>query len=193
MMAQLQQEDKINLGAKKFTMWLFIFASVLLFMGFMSAFIVYSGGRGHGMQVILPQAFKYSTLVLVISSVTLIGASNAAKQANIAKQRMFLWVTFGLGILFLIGQIYAWYVLAFKLEIFFSNPNATRSFIYVFSGMHLLHIVAALVVLLNVIFSTYRNLPQIRNIFKMEMLSIFWHFLDILWICLYVFLLLNQN
>jgi len=192
-MAQLQQEDKINLGAKKFTMWLFIFASVLLFMGFMSAFIVYSGGRGHGMQVILPQAFKYSTLVLVISSVTLIGASNAAKQANIAKQRMFLWVTFGLGILFLIGQIYAWYVLAFKLEIFFSNPNATRSFIYVFSGMHLLHIVAALVVLLNVIFSTYRNLPQIRNIFKMEMLSIFWHFLDILWICLYVFLLLNQN
>jgi len=192
-MAQLQQEDKINLGAKKFTMWIFIFTSVLLFMGFMSAFIVYSGGRGHGMQVILPQAFKYSTLVLVISSVTLIGASNAAKQANVTKQRMFLWLTFGLGILFLAGQIYAWYVLTFKMEIFFSNPNATRSFIYVFSGMHLLHIVAALIVLLNVIFSTYRNLPQIRNIFKMEMLSIFWHFLDILWICLYVFLLLNQN
>ena len=192
-MAQLQQEDKINLGAKKFTMWIFIFTSVLLFMGFMSAFIVYGGGRGHGMQVILPQAFKYSTLVLVISSVALIGASNAAKQANIAKQRLFLWITFGLGLLFLVGQIYAWYVLTFKMEIFFSNPNATRSFIYVFSGMHLLHIVAALIVLLNVIFSTYRNLPQIRNIFKMEMLSIFWHFLDILWICLYVFLLLNQN
>ena len=194
MMAQIQQqEDKLNLGAKKFNMWIFIFTSVLLFMGFMSGFIVYAGGRGHGLQVILPEAFKYSTFVLIISSAMLIGASNAAKNANISKQRLFLWLTIGLGVAFLAIQIYAWYVLTFRDGIYFSNPNAARSFIYVFSGVHLLHVIAGLLVLLNAVTATYRNIPQVRNIFKMEMASIFWHFLDIMWICLYVFLLLNQN
>ena len=194
MMAQIQQqEDKLNLGAKKFNMWIFIFTSVLLFMGFMSGFIVYAGGRGHGLQVILPEAFKYSTFVLIISSAMLIGASNAAKNANISKQRLFLWLTICLGIAFLAIQIYAWYILTFRDGIYFSNPNAARSFIYVFSGVHLLHVIAGLLVLLNAVTATYRNIPQVRNIFKMEMASIFWHFLDIMWICLYVFLLLNQN
>jgi len=194
MMAQIQQqEDKLNLGAKKFNMWIFIFTSVLLFMGFMSGFIVYAGGRGHGLQVILPEAFKYSTFVLIISSAMLIGASNAAKNANISKQRLFLWLTIGLGVAFLAIQIYAWYILTFRDGIYFSNPNAARSFIYVFSGVHLLHVIAGLLVLLNAVTATYRNIPQVRNIFKMEMASIFWHFLDIMWICLYVFLLLNQN
>jgi cytochrome c oxidase subunit 3 len=79
------------------------------------------------------------------------------------------------------------------MEVFFSNPNASRSFIFVFIGIHLLHVFAGLLVLLNVIRATYRNVPQVINLFKMEMASIFWHFLDIIWIYLYVFLLLNQH
>ena len=193
MMAQIQQEDKLNLGAKKFSMWIFIFTSVLLFMGFMSAFIVYSGGRGHGMQVILPQAFKYSTVIIAVSSITLLMATRAAKGLQINKQRLYLWLTIFLGIAFLAIQVYAWYVLAFKMAIFFSNSNASRSFIYVFSGVHLVHVIAGILVLLNTVLATYRNIPQVKNIFKVEMASIFWHFLDIMWICLYVFLLLNQN
>jgi len=193
MMAQIQQEDKLNLGAKKFSMWIFIFTSVLLFSGFISAFIVYSGGRGHGLQLILPQAFRYSTIVIIISSLTLHLASKAATELQVAKQRMYLWFTIFLGLAFLAIQVYAWYVLTFQMQIFFSNPNASRSFIYVFSGVHLLHVVAGIIVLLNAVFATYRNIPQVRNIFKMEMAAIFWHFLDIMWICLYVFLLLNQN
>lgn len=194
MMAQIQQqEDRLNLGAKKFNMWIFIFTSVLLFMGFMSGFIVYVGGRGHGLQVILPQAFKYSTAVIALSSVTLLMAKRAAKGLQLDKQRLFLWLTIFLGIAFFAIQVYAWYVLTFEDRIFFSNPNAARSFIYVFSGVHLLHVIAGLLVLLNTVVATYRNIPQVRNIFKMEMASIFWHFLDIMWICLYVFLLLNQN
>ncbi|HVW96531.1 MAG TPA: cytochrome c oxidase subunit 3 [Mucilaginibacter sp.] len=192
-MTEIKQEDRLNLGAKKFNMWIFIFTSVLLFSGFISGFIVYAGGRGHGLQVILPQAFRYSTVVLIFSSITLFMASKAAKGLQISRQRMFLWLTIFLGIAFFAIQIYAWYVLTFKMQIFFSNPNAARSFIYVFSGMHLLHVIAGLLVLLNAVLATYRNIPQVRNIFKMEMASIFWHFLDIMWICLYVFLLLNQN
>ncbi len=191
MMAQIK-EDKLNLGARKFNMWIFIFTSFMLFAAFSSGFIVYSGGNGHGLNVILPHAFMYSTLVLVISSVTLFIASRAAKQLQFEKQRRFLWITFFLGIAFFAIQIYAWYILAYKMGIYFINPNASRSFIYVFSGVHLLHVFAGLLVLLNTLRATYRNTPQVMNLFKMEMASIFWHFLDIIWIYLYVFLLLNQ-
>ncbi len=191
MMAQIK-EDKLNLGARKFNMWIFIFTSFMLFAAFSSGFIVYSGGNGHGLNVILPHAFMYSTLVLVISSVTLFISSRAAKQLQFEKQRRFLWITFFLGIAFFAVQIYAWYILAYKMGIYFINPNASRSFIYVFSGVHLLHVFAGLLVLLNTIRATYRNTPQVMNLFKMEMASIFWHFLDIIWIYLYVFLLLNQ-
>ena len=191
MMAQIK-EDKLNLGARKFNMWIFIFTSFMLFAAFSSGFIVYSGGNGHGLNVILPHAFMYSTLVLVISSVTLFISSRVARQLQFEKQRRFLWITFFLGIAFFAIQIYAWYILAYKMGIYFINPNASRSFIYVFSGIHLLHVFAGLLVLLNTIRATYRNTPQVMNLFKMEMASIFWHFLDIIWIYLYVFLLLNQ-
>jgi len=192
MMARIQQEDRQNLGAKKFNMWIFIFTSFMLFAAFTSGFIVYSGGKGHGLDVIMPRAFLYSTIVLVASSVTLFIASRAARQLNLKKQRQFLWITFCLGIAFFANQIYAWYVLVYKMNIHFVEPNASRSFIYVFSGIHLLHVIAGLLVLLNTIKATYQSVPQVKNLFKMEITSIFWHFLDIIWIYIYVFLLLNQ-
>jgi cytochrome c oxidase subunit 3 len=191
MMARIQ-EDRQNLGAKKFNMWIFIFTSFMFFAALTSGFIVYSGGKGHGLDVIMPRAFMYSTAVIILSSITLFIASRAAKQLQFKKQRQFLWLTFFLGIAFFAIQIYAWYVLTYKMGVYFVNPNASRTFIYVFSGMHLLHVLAALLVLLNAITGTYRSIPQVRNLFKMEMASIFWHFLDIIWIYLYVFLLLNQ-
>jgi cytochrome c oxidase subunit 3 len=192
MMAQIQQEDRYNFGAKKFSMWIFIFTSFMLFAALTSGFIVYSGGRGHGLNVIMPRAFMYSTVVIIISSVTLFIASRAAKQLQFAKQRLYLWLTFFLGIAFFAIQIYAWYVLTYKMGLYFVNPNASISFIYIFSGMHLLHIFAALLLLLFTIKGTYSNVPQVKNLYKMEITSIFWHFLDIIWIYLYVFLLLNQ-
>src|SRR5580658_1218089 len=100
MMAQIQQEDRLNLGAKKFSMWIFIFTSFMFFAALSSGFIVYSGGKRHGLNVILPHAFMYSTAALMFSSVTLFIASRAAKQSEPAKQRLFLWLTFFLGIAF---------------------------------------------------------------------------------------------
>jgi cytochrome c oxidase subunit 3 len=193
MMAQMQQEkDRLNLAPKKFNMWLFIFTSFMFFAALTSGFIVYVGGRGHGLNVILPQAFMYSTSVIILSSVTLFLASRAAKRLQFSKQRLFLWLTFSLGIIFFAIQIYGWYILTYKMGIYFSNPNASRSFIYVFTGMHLLHIIAGLLLILNTLRGSYRNIPQVINLYKMEMSSIFWHFVDIIWIYLYVFLLLNQ-
>jgi cytochrome c oxidase subunit 3 len=193
MMAQIQQDkDRLNLAPKKFNMWLFIFTSFMLFAAFTSGFIVYAGGKGHGLNVILPDIFMYSTGVIIASSVTLFLASRAAKRLQFDKQRLFLWLTFALGVVFCGLQFDGWYILTGKMNIYFVDPNASRSFIYILTGAHLIHIFAGLIVLLNAIRASYRNIPQVINLYKMEMTSIFWHFVDIIWIYLYVFLLLNQ-
>lgn len=193
-MAYIQQDkNKYNLAPKKFNMWIFIFTSFMFFAALTSAFIVYSGARGHAMQVKLPGAFMYSTAAIIISSVTMMLSSKAAKQLQLGKQRLYLWITFGLGVLFFIIQMFAWYTLAVKMAVYFVNPNASQSFIYVFSGMHLLHILAGLVLLIISIRGAYGKIPQALNLYRMEMASLFWHFVDIVWIYLYVFLLLNQH
>jgi cytochrome c oxidase subunit III len=191
MMAQLQQEDKLNLAPKKFNMWLFIFTSFMFFAALTSGFIVYSGGAGKGIRIALPHAFMYSTAVIIISSVTLFLASRAAKQLQFEKQRLFLWLTALLGIAFFAIQVYAWSVLV-QMGVYFTNPNASQSFIYVFTGMHLLHILGGLGLLFHALSGSYKNIPQVKNLFRMEFAGIFWHFIDIIWIYLYVFLLLNQ-
>ena len=191
MMAQLQKEDKFNFAPKKFNMWIFIFTSFMLFAAFTSGFIVYSGGKKHAINVILPQSLMYSTVVILLSSVTLFLASRAAKSLSFSKQKLFLWLTLLLGIAFFALQLYSCSKLI-DMGVYFINPNAAQSFVYVFIAMHLIHIIAALLLLLNTIKGSYSDIPQAKNLFKMEMTSIFWHFLDIVWIYLYVFLLLKQ-
>src|ERR1700733_4443885 len=107
MMAQIQ-EDKLNLAPKKFNMWIFIFTSFMFFAALTSGFIVYTGGKAHAINIILPQAFLYNTIVIALSSITFFIASRAAKSLEIGKQRLFLWITLFLGTLFFVGQIYAW-------------------------------------------------------------------------------------
>ncbi|MBL4676697.1 MAG: cytochrome c oxidase subunit 3 [Mucilaginibacter sp.] len=191
-MAQIQQEDKLNLAPKKFNMWIFIFTSFMLFAAFTSGFIVYAGGGKHGLDFKLPPVFLYSTIIIALSSITMFLASRAAKGLQFAKQRLYLWLTVALGTAFFAIQIYACWVLLISMKIYFINPNAAQSFVYVFIWAHLLHILAGLLLLINTLIRSYKNVAQVKNLFNMQMSSIFWHFVDIIWIYLYVFLLLNQ-
>jgi cytochrome c oxidase subunit 3 len=192
MMAQLQ-EDKLNLAPKKFNMWIFIFTSFMFFAALTSGFIVYTGGTGHAMKVVLPSIFIYTTAAIILSSITMFLASKAARNmVQFDKQRLYLTITIILGVLFFVGQVYAWYILVAKMGVYFSNPNASQSFIYVFTGMHLIHILAGLLLLANTLYRAKATTPQVKNLYNMQMSSIFWHFVDIIWIYLYVFLLLNQ-
>ncbi len=192
-MATVNENEKINLAPKKFNMWLFIFTSFMLFMAFSSGFIVYVGGsKKHALNIALPKAFIFSTAVIILSSITMFIASRSAKQSRFVKQRLYLLITMLLGVLFLGIQVYGWSVLV-RMGAYLVNPNASLSFIYVFTGVHLAHIIAGLLLLANTLWVSYNQQSQARILFKMEMAAIFWHFVDIIWIYLYVFLLLNQH
>lgn len=185
-------EDKQNLKARKFLVWLFIISSFMIFAGLTSGFIVYTAGSpDRGLKTILPQAFKYSSAIIILSSITMHLAYMAGKRLQFQKQTAYLAITIVLGLVFMGLQFYAWQVLTSQ-GVYFVNYNASQSFIYVFTGFHMLHILAGIFMLVNSLSGGIKKIPQVRNLFRLEVTSIFWHFIDILWIYLYVFLLLNQ-
>lgn len=186
-------KERLNLQPKKFSMWLFIITSFMLFAAFTSGFIVYTQGSANkGIKIVLPHAFIFSTIVILLSSATMFFAFRAAKQLKFNLQRQFLWLTLILGVSFFCLQFYSWSILV-KMGVYLINPNASQSFIYIFTGVHLVHILVGLILVINSLVGSYRNSPPVKNLFRLEMTSIFWHFVDILWIYLYVFLLLNQQ
>ncbi|QBQ42451.1 cytochrome c oxidase subunit 3 [Sphingobacterium psychroaquaticum] len=189
---QVVEEVIQSRKAKKFNLWLGMIGMFMMFAALSSGFIVYTAsGVDKGIKTLLPNAFIYSTITILLSSVTLYLAHNAAKKQRLGQQKNFLILTLLLGLVFFGLQVHSWTVLAGQ-GIFFVNPNASQSFIYIFTGLHLAHIIAGLIVLIRCLMGAMKPIPHADNLFRMDLASIFWHFLDLLWIYIYVFLLLNQ-
>lgn len=192
MVHTLQQEEiKFDAKPKKFVVWLFVVSSTIMFGGWTSYYIVFSASKGKGHGLVLPDAFMYSTAVLVASSVFLFLASRALRNGERGFQQLFLWITLALGVVFGVLQFQAWSSL-YQSGAALINNNAAISLIYVVSGFHLLHILAGICFILNSLVGSYKDIPSDKAIYRQEITSIFWHFIDILWIYLYVFLLLNS-
>jgi cytochrome c oxidase subunit 3 len=96
-------------------MWIFIFTSFMFFAALTSGFIVYSGGKGHGHNVIMPMPFMYSTIVIILSSGTLFLASKGAKKSAVCQTAGCIYgLHFALGHRLFCHPGYAWYVLVTK-------------------------------------------------------------------------------
>ena len=193
MVSTIQQQEEITMGfkSKKFLVWLFVVSSTIMFGGWTSYYLVFMASKGKGHGLILPEVFTYSTIVLVASSITLFIASRSLKKGDRRLQQIFLWITLALGIVFGVLQYQGWSSLV-QTGANLVNNNAAISMIYIVSGFHLLHILGGLAFIINSLVGSYREVSQEVAEFKQDITSIFWHFIDILWIYLYVFLLLNS-
>ncbi|MFM6975673.1 MAG: heme-copper oxidase subunit III [Sphingobacteriaceae bacterium] len=186
------EETRTNLKAKKFLIWLLVISSFMLFAALTSGFIVYTAGNvERGIKILLPQAFVYSTAAIIVSSLTMHMAYLSGKRLQFGKQKAYLLITILLGLIFFALQLSSWKYLITQ-GVYFVNPNASQSFLYIFTGAHLVHVFAGILMLFTAWLGKVKNIPQMNNLFRLEITSIFWHFIDILWIYLYVFLLLNQ-
>ena len=184
------EPDERTLKARKFLVWLFVISSFMFFAALTSGFIVYTAGSAQrGLKTTLPSIFMYSTAAILLSSITMHLAYLAGKRFQVALQRKYLIATMALGALFFILQLSAWDTLI-KQGIYFVNLNASQSFLYIFTGAHLVHIIFGVGMLAYVLYKTFIKHASDRNVFRLEATSIFWHFIDILWIYLYVFLIL---
>lgn len=174
---------------KKFALWLFIVTIVMLFAALTSAYIV-KQSDGNWLSFELPGIFVVNTLIIAVSSITMHIAYLAAKKDLLKKITVMLSVTVILGFIFLIGQYLSWSELI-KNDVYFVSNYASASFIYIFTGLHGVHIISGIIFLLITLGSSAKLKINSKNLIQIEMCMTYWHFLGGLWLYLYLFLLLN--
>jgi len=174
---------------KKFAMWLFMASVMMLFAALTSAYIVRQA-EGNWLLFELPQVLMLSTFVILISSGTMQWAYYATRKNRRVAARNLVMATFAAGLVFLVLQVDGWRQLVGSQVYLVGNPSG--SFLYVITGLHGLHIVSALVFLVIVWVATLKPGDYEKKLAQMEMCITYWHFLGILWVYLYVFLLLNR-
>lgn len=179
-------EETLSMNPKKFILWLFIVSVVMLFASQTSAYLV-RRAEGNWVEFDIPQIFWYSTIVLVISSLSMQWAYWSAKKDNFANLRTAISITFVLGLVFLWMQFEGWKELVAMNVYFVGNPSG--SFFYVFTGLHGFHLISGLIVLFVALVSAFRLKVHAKSLNQIEICATYWHFLDILWVYLFFFLL----
>lgn len=181
-----EPEETLSVNPRKFIVWLFIVSILMLFAAWTSAYLV-RRAEGNWLEFTLPAIFGYSTLVLIVSSFTMHWAYLAAKKDNFNALRIAISITFALGMLFLYMQFQGWVELVQNNVYFVGNPAG--SFIYVFTGMHAFHLISGLIVLVFALVAAFRLRIHAKSLEQVQVASTYWHFLDVLWVYLYFFLL----
>jgi cytochrome c oxidase subunit 3 len=179
-----------------FMLWLGVAGSSLLFVSiFITCLIKISGTNGHF--IALPDMFWLSTLVILFSSILLHEANLAFRQERFLHYRLFLGATLTLGITFMLLQASGW--LEMIENGFFLNQSTAISFVYLLTGLHLLHILAG-VIYLGIIFQkAMKNRTYVDafvysvnppNILRLKLITRYWHFVDALWLVVFLFMVL---
>lgn len=193
-MASAIQQKPTSSGVHplKFALWLIIISIIMMFAAFTSAYIVRKE-EGNWLEFDLPQSLVLNTIFIVLSTVFMQWSYNAAKKDNLKLVKTGLLLTVIMGLAFLVGQWEAWVDLVNR-KIFFggTDANPSGSFLYVLMGVHGFHLITGLIFVLIVLISSLKFKVHSRNLLRIELCTIYWHFLTGLWLYLYLFLTLNH-
>jgi cytochrome c oxidase subunit 3 len=165
---------------------------LMIFASLTSAYIVRQK-KGDWLNFELPQMFYISTAIIIISSVSINWALAAAKKNDFKSVKWAALTTLLLGIAFTITQFQAWGALVDQ-KVFFAGKysNASGSFLYVLTGLHLAHLFGGIIAVFVVWIKSIQQKYNSENLLGIRLCAIFWHFLDLLWIYLFVFLLFQR-
>jgi len=178
-----------NQRAKKMMLWFGIVSLIMSFGGLTSAFIVSSSREDWLNDFTIPQSFLISTIIIAFSSLVFIAAKKALlKKKYLLSQSLVIGV-FVLGLTFIYFQILGFNELI-ESGYNFTGPtsNITMSYIYVIAVAHILHVIAGLVSLTVVIFNHLNKRYTPTSKLGFDIASTFWHFIDLLWVYLFLFL-----
>ena len=167
-------------------LWVGMGSIAMFFAGLTSAYIVRKA-EGNWFEFILPEWFWYSTITIVLSSAILMLAQKKIKQDKPIFS--LLLSVFILGLLFAFFQLNAWQELTNKgVYLTGEGSNVAGSFLYVLTLSHLVHLIGGLIALLVTSINAKRRKYSSENYLGLEIASIYWHFLSILWVYLFCFL-----
>lgn len=181
----MTQKNKIH--PHKFTLWVGIGSILMMFAGLTSAYIVKRNQAGW-VTFNLPVTFWYSTAVILLSSLTMVMASRAFKERAMSRYRILLASTLGLGVLFIVLQLIGFKQL-WNAGITLTG-NVSYSFLYIIVGIHAAHIVGGIITMIVMSLKAFNSKIKSYSTVPVDLISTYWHFVDILWIYLLIFLLM---
>ena len=186
------QRQKIH--PHKLLLWIAICSIVMMFAGWTSAMLVRKA-QGNWLLFPMPIAFWFSTFVIISSSITMHLTLREFTKRNMVVFKRLLSTTVFLGVLFMVLQFVGYYQL-YQSGIFLASngEGISGSFIYVISGVHILHMLGGVIALVIMYFViNFRRKTKIYSSTGLEILSTYWHFVDVLWIYLFLFFMFNQK
>ncbi len=188
--SQGTMSPQIKEKARKFLLWIGIVSIAMMFAGLTSGYIV-RRQTGTWMQFDLPFTFWISTAIILISSISMNWVVQLVRKDSLKMLSTAVLVTFLLGIAFGVFQFISWAILISK-NIYFTGPGsyASGSYLYVICALHLCHILGGLIALGVVYVKALRQKYSSDNHLGIKLCAIYWHFLDVLWVYLFLFMLI---
>ena len=186
---EMSEPERKRLHPHKFTLWIGIGSIVMMFAGFTSAVIVKRNGADW-QGFTLPNLFWYSTGVILATSLTVQMALRAFKERQMSRYRSLMLVTALGGILFITLQFFGFKALWVE-NVRFAN-SVGGSFLYIIFGLHALHVLGGVVALVVQFIRAFSARKRNYSPVPIEIVSVYWHFVDLLWLYLLVFFILIQ-
>ena len=166
---------------------------IMMFAGLTSAFVVSKSRADWLKDFQLPTAFYYSTLVIIGCSITFHMAKKAIQKDKQQATTTFLLATLALGILFVVLQFVGFGQIVSSGYYFTgAESSITTTFLYIVTVVHLLHLAGGLIALFIIIFKQFKNKYNSTQTLGIELGAMYWHFLDLLWVYLFLVLFFFQ-
>ncbi len=183
----VDQNNKIH--PHKFILWVAIGSIIMMFAGFTSAYIVKREQPGWTSYT-TPIAFYYSTAIILISSITIFLAAKSFRERRMIRYRKLVVATVLLGLVFVLLQWLGFRHLWISGITF--HGSGAGQFFYIIAGLHAVHVIGGIIALF-VLWIRAKN-ARIRsyNVVPVDVVSTYWHFVDLLWIYLFIFFLMVQ-
>lgn len=186
-MNQVASEQKRKIHPHKFTLWVAIGSILMMFAGLTSAYIV-KRSQASWLMIEIPMMFWYSTVTILASSLTVQLALKALKKREMINYRRLLVGTAVLGVLFVVLQVAGFSQFAEQdIRLVGAGSNASYSFLLVISCLHAIHVLGGVVALVVIAIRALNSSTRSYSTVPLEIAATYWHFVDALWIYLFIF------
>ncbi len=179
-------QTSTGLSNNKMAMWLFLGSECLLFGGLISTYMLYRGRHPADLgpdQIFDIPFTSASSFVLLMSSLTMVLAVSAAAQHDDRRTNLWLTVTALLGATFVGGQVYEFTVF-YREGLGFTSSLFSSSF-YTLTGFHGVHVTVGIIMLMALVAMIRRNRIPGQKSEVVELVGLYWHFVDVVWIIIF--------
>jgi heme/copper-type cytochrome/quinol oxidase subunit 3 len=184
-------ETSLGLDHRKLGMWVFLASETMFFGSLITTYLLYKDrtGNGPGPADIFDIPFtSVSSFVLLMSSLTMVLAHNAAINRDERRMRSWILATAMLGLVFIGGQVFEF--AGFVLEGMTLTTSPFSSSFFVLTGFHGMHVTVGILMLLSLYTLSRLGRLPIEDDIRVDMVALYWHFVDIVWIIIFTFVYL---